>query len=68
MRHWRDLLLLAARMDVFADELTPRVSVAPENNCAILVGRVSENLVQLHSKSVEVADVEWAEIAMERIV
>lgn len=48
--------------------LTPRVRTAPEDYCAVLVRRVAQHLVQLYSKTVQVANVEWAEVAMEGVV
>ena len=48
--------------------LTPRVGIAPENNGTVLVGWVAQYFVELHGEAVEMADVQWAEVAMERIV
>lgn len=51
-----------------ANQHTSRVGVAPENDSSLLVRRIAQNLVQLHSKTVEVADVQRPEIRMEGIV
>lgn len=47
---------------------TPRVCTAPEYYCALLVGRVAENLMQLDGEAVEVTNVERAEVAVEGVV
>ena len=46
----------------------PRVGSAPEDDGSIVVGRVAEDLVELHCESVEVADVQWAEVGVEGVV
>lgn len=68
MRHLRDLLLLVQHVNMDRKDITSRVGAAPENNCAILVGGIPQDLVQLHGKSVEVSNVQRTKIAMERIV
>jgi hypothetical protein len=48
--------------------LTPRVGVAPEDDGPVLIRGVSQDLVKLHRESVQVANVQRAEVAMECIV
>lgn len=50
------------------EKLTPRVSAAPEDDGAVLVGWVAENLVQLYREPVEVANVQWAKVAVKGVV
>lgn len=51
-----------------AYELTPRVGAAPEHNGPVFVVWVAQDLVQLNGETVEVANVEWAEVGVEGIV
>lgn len=48
--------------------LTPRVGVAPEDDCAVLVGGVAQDLVQLNGEAVQVTNVKWAKVTVESIV
>lgn len=50
--------------------ISPRAAIwpAPKHNNAALVFRVAENVVQRHGKTVQVANVKWAEIVVERVV
>jgi hypothetical protein len=48
--------------------LTPRIGAAPEDDGAFLVGRIAQNLVQLDSEAVEVANVQGAKVAVEGVV
>ena len=65
----RDLgMLICAIESRWWSVLTPRVGAAPEDDSAVLVGWVSQNLMQLHSESVEVTNVQWAKVAVEGVV
>lgn len=44
------------------------ISLAVENNRAVAVGRISEDLVEKHSEAVEMADVQRTEVGMECVV
>jgi hypothetical protein len=48
--------------------LTPRVGVAPEDDGPVFIRGVSQNLMKLHRESVQVANVQRAEVAVESIV
>ena len=47
---------------------TPGISLAIEDYWAVAVGWVAKNLMEKHGKSVEVTNVEWAEISVKGIV
>ena len=45
-----------------------RVRLTPEHDSAVLVRRVSEDLVQANGKAVQVSNVQWAKIRVEAVV
>jgi hypothetical protein len=47
---------------------TAGISFAIENDWAIAVGWVAENLMEQNGKAVQVSNVKWAKIGMEGIV
>lgn len=46
----------------------PRISLAVKHHCAVTVGGISQNLVEMHGKTIEVSNVERTEVCMEGIV
>ena len=53
----RDLSMSTFATPAVRKEHTPWICVAPENDSPLLVGRVSQDFVQLHSKAVQVSNV-----------
>lgn len=47
---------------------TSRISTAPKDHGTVLIGAISQHLVQLDGKAVQVANVQWAEISVECVV
>jgi hypothetical protein len=50
------------------DQLTPRVRVTPEHHATIRVLWIRKHLMQCDRESVQVADMQRAEVCMKRIV
>jgi hypothetical protein len=42
--------------------------MTPEHDCAVLVVRVSKDFVKLDGETVQMADVQWSKVGVERIV
>jgi hypothetical protein len=57
-----------ARGECFEDALTPRVCATPEDDCAVFICGIAQNLVQLYCEAVQVTNVQRAKVAMEGIV
>jgi hypothetical protein len=65
----RDLgMLMGAQKRQRWSVLTPRVGAAPEDDCAVLIGGIAENFMQLNSEAVEVTNVQWAKVTVEGVV
>ena len=47
---------------------TSRISTAPKDHGTVLIGAISQYLVQLDGKAVQVANVQWAKISVECVV
>lgn len=68
-QRWRDLALsVHAGRRRCSWELTSRIGTAPEDDCPVFVRRICEDLVQLDSKAVQVANVQRAKVAVEGVV
>lgn len=47
---------------------TSCICATPEDDCAITVGWITEDLVELHGKAVQVTDMQWAEVVVKSVV
>jgi hypothetical protein len=54
--------------NIYTEVLTPRISLTPEYNWSVLIFGRTQNIVELYSKAVQVSNVQWSKIMMERIV
>jgi hypothetical protein len=64
----RPVAVSTRRWVCWGHALTPRIGAAPEDDGAFLVGRIAQDLVQLDSEAVEVANVQGAKVAVEGVV
>lgn len=70
MQHLLDLdaILVTVLKGIHTRRLTPCISLAPEYDRPILVFWRSEYIMELHSKAVQVPNVQWSKIMVECIV
>jgi hypothetical protein len=61
-------MLIHFSSDIFAALLTPCVGPTPEYNGPSLVFWRTQNIVELHSEAVQVANVQWSKIVVECVV
>jgi hypothetical protein len=62
------LVYLPEDIYIHIQVLTPRISLTPEYNWSVLVFWRTQNIMELHSKAVQVSNVQWSKIVMEGIV